>query len=76
MQHSHIDLQQQSLKAQMKKAGASNSDFAIIVTSDTITEEHISIKNLATGEDKLFNMDNMDNIERLQPIASYIKNKE
>ncbi len=73
IQHSHIELQQQSLKSQMKKAGASNSNFAIVITDQFILEKRISIKSLISGDEQVFDLENLNNNEQLKLICNYIQ---
>ncbi|MFM2345125.1 MAG: Syh [Pseudomonadota bacterium] len=75
IQHTHTELQQQSLKSQMKKASASNSEFAIVINEDNIQNKSITVKNLDNGQEQLFNIEDINNLDNLQNIANYILNK-
>ena len=47
-----MDLQDKSLKGQMKQAGKSKADFAIIIGSNELEEKAATVKNMNNGEQK------------------------
>jgi histidyl-tRNA synthetase len=57
LQHTYIDLEAQSLKAQMKKAVGSQANYAIILTDTHIEQGIMAIKNLITGEERIINIE-------------------
>lgn len=46
-----------SLKAQMKKADKSGAKFTVIIGADEVANGMVSVKNMATGEQKSFDFD-------------------
>ena len=64
-----MDLQDKSLKGQMKQAGKSKADFAIIIGSNELEEKAATVKNMNNGEQKQVPFDNV-----AEYIPSALKN--
>ena len=64
-----MDLQDKSLKGQMKQAGKSKADFAIIIGSNELEEKAATVKNMNNGEQKQVPFDNV-----AEYILSALKN--
>ena len=64
-----MDLQDKSLKGQMKQAGKSKADFAIIIGSNELEEKAVTVKNMNNGEQKQVPFDNV-----AEYIPSALKN--
>jgi histidyl-tRNA synthetase len=61
-----IDLLDRSLKAQMREANRQNSKFVLIVGSDELKDDKVTVKNLSTGEQELI---------ELRSVRQYLEKK-
>lgn len=49
-----------SLKSQMKKADKSGAGFTVIIGDDEVSNQTVSVKNMATGEQVSYAMTDFD----------------
>ena len=62
-----MDLQQKSLKGQMKQAGKSGAAYTVILGDEEMAQKEAVIKTMETGEQEKIS---------LETVASYIANAE
>ncbi len=79
LQHTHLSTEEQSLKAQMKKAVALQAKYAIILNDMHMQQATLAIKNLSNGEERVFkhtdfeaNNNNDNDIDALSIICDYL----
>ncbi len=56
-----MDFAKRSMKAQMKQAGKSNAKFALIIGEDEVTNNTVTVKNLANSEQQTLAVDEVVN---------------
>ena len=56
-----MDFAKRSIKAQMKQAGKSNAKFALIIGEDEVTNNTVTVKNLANSEQQTLAVDEVVN---------------
>lgn len=56
-----MDFAKRSMKAQMKQAGKSNAKFALIIGEDEVTNNTVTVKNLANSEQQTIATDEIVN---------------
>jgi histidyl-tRNA synthetase len=57
-----IDLQRRSFKAQMREANSSGAKYAIIIGESEFENHQVQLKNMQTGEQKLYDYNSIDEI--------------